>query len=88
MRGLRRTSREPLRKLLFVRCAGKWSPTLPRFQVCYVFQQPSYKLGGGVIQLGETTWEEKFSNVNAAVSVDLTAAKYGLKTLDLEISIL
>lgn len=28
------------------------------------------------------TCDEKFSNVKAAVNVDLTAAKYGLRTLD------
>jgi hypothetical protein len=34
-----------------------------------------------------STCDEKFSNVNAAASVDLTAAKYGRKTFALSFSL-
>lgn len=47
------------------------------------FHNLDYRLASALVRLVRSlTWEEKFSRVRAAVSVDLTAARYGLRTLD------
>lgn len=61
--------------------------TLPPPQVYCAVQRPVNTLGPQLpsfaLSVPLFTWDAKFSNVRAAVRVDLTAARYGLNTLDL-----
>lgn len=53
------------------------------FWLVMTFYNLDYRSANEQAQLVRShTWEEKFSRVRAAVSVDLTAARYGLRTLD------
>lgn len=87
VRGLSRTSFDPLYMMLRYRQCDRPGDvhTVPRPLVCCAARQPG--VCGGEIGVTANRWhiltcDEKFSSVSAAVSDDLTAARYGLSTFD------